>query len=1339
MASVRSTAMETMREVGQATRGPQVPPRPQKPPRPERPPRPAKPDHLRPTKQTPCCICACPEKVWKCLQCDDSFCDKCWSEARPHQPGKVGYDGRQHEKVDEAVIKQLQSIFAGVSNKEQQERHEADKNTTWFGVHQDNGQSYLEHTSRLVDILQESQRGEHDERFPHLVSFVRQTGAGKSTIIKILMTYNRNGIHDRKDYPAPVPGLVGDNISTTGNVHLYADVQTYGSQQPILYADCEGLAGGENPPRGLVLWEGMESVKHPRTYVKQNLRALTRLKLKWADVPPRSRREFAVTQLFPRILYTFSEVVVFVLQQARTFESQVLKPLIDWAAKSIDKSINQPSRPHIIIVLNQTDPTISDDEWDPKHATDKLMDDVAASVKQVGALKEVVAKLEHAGIKINTTRELLEFYYSSVTVIRIPWKGRYMQMYTQVKLLHQTIGNKCSESYHQKQTIRMVLNSQRLPQYVNAAYHHFSQHLDRPFDFVKEAQRHMPLPKSFGEHILNLMLSIYSITGDNTKTTFTKLCRPIAACIMLAAVRDNTQGSYSSILHNAYEAPLKDAFFQFCDSWLRCSFQKGSQTCGNTKNAHEKGHQAYTGKLISKGMYQPSFDALSSFSGWIRDIDLEINSLNAPAEDSHREEKDFVPAMHRSVMNDFYNETVTRLELKSHLTCLYCLQKIPSNPLPCGHMLCRACVQSCGDTRGQGLYQLRDCPLHPGETRWPSPVNIRFKPKEAGVRVLCLDGGGVRGIVELAILRKMQSVLGDHVPIQNFFDLIVGTSTGGIIALGLGVKRWNVELCTIHFKNLCQQAFTPRGPSFLKPLAIAGYKSYYRTKPLEAALQSAFDDNTWLYGDQKLASPASIRVAVTATVASDGRPTILSNYNTEAERSHVRYGFLRPHDPDKELKVWQAARATSAAPPHFKDFAHFDASYIDGAMHYNCPVEVADQERRLLWEEVSDWPADLVLSLGTGYTDKANEIKPPIPRERSFIHFANVLRIAIGILETQMDCEEIWKRYHNGVMATKKMQRDEEKDRNIRINLKFPGKRPALDDANALDHIERLAQNGFQYNGDVWRAAHKLVATSFYFEKENIKPSTNGTYQCSGTILCRFSEGTDDLKGLGHIMQHLVKGDFIPCFLIQDCTAKVKGGHRVEFPLAIMDDMQKRGSFLLPPITDFGIPHYDSETNISLCLWPDTYTYGAKTTHDEAALFSISGFPRHLCSPQTSSLPKGDSDNGVEGSRESLDGASVGKFTDEVSADEDIPDEVGTSQPSLFSSPSIGSSGASLRSRYTLLGRGIPETEDGTESDTQSIATFRTAETRSHFGRLRNPFRGRRHRDSGHGVDGDEK
>jgi hypothetical protein len=51
-------------------------------------------------------------------------------------------------------------------------------------------------------------------------------------------------------FPSPVTGSINDNIPTSGDVHLYSDPATYFSATPMLYADCEGLDGGENIPRG---------------------------------------------------------------------------------------------------------------------------------------------------------------------------------------------------------------------------------------------------------------------------------------------------------------------------------------------------------------------------------------------------------------------------------------------------------------------------------------------------------------------------------------------------------------------------------------------------------------------------------------------------------------------------------------------------------------------------------------------------------------------------------------------------------------------------------------------------------------------------------------------------------------------------------------------------------------------------------------------------------------------------------------------------------------------------------------------------------------------------------
>jgi patatin-like phospholipase/acyl hydrolase len=55
---------------------------------------------------------------------------------------------------------------------------------------------------------------------------------------------------------------------------------------------------------------------------------------------------------------------------------------------------------------------------------------------------------------------------------------------------------------------------------------------------------------------------------------------------------------------------------------------------------------------------------------------------------------------------------------------------------------------------------------------------IQLRPRCAGARVLTLDGGGIRGIVELAVLRSLEKGVGLGIQISELFDLVVGTSTG---------------------------------------------------------------------------------------------------------------------------------------------------------------------------------------------------------------------------------------------------------------------------------------------------------------------------------------------------------------------------------------------------------------------------------------------------------------------------------------------------------------------------------------------------------------------------------
>ena len=77
--------------------------------------------------------------------------------------------------------------------------------------------------------------------------------------------------------------------------------------------------------------------------------------------------------------------------------------------------------------------------------------------------------------------------------------------------------------------------------------------------------------------------------------------------------------------------------------------------------------------------------------------------------------------------------------------------------------------------------------------------------------------------------------------------------------------------------KLCSPAFSARP---LKRAALVSHNSLYKTKPLEAALQEAFDPDALLFGGVAQGEQSSIKVAVTSTSAAENRPVILANYNT---------------------------------------------------------------------------------------------------------------------------------------------------------------------------------------------------------------------------------------------------------------------------------------------------------------------------------------------------------------------------------------------------------------------------------------------------------------------------
>jgi Patatin-like phospholipase len=120
--------------------------------------------------------------------------------------------------------------------------------------------------------------------------------------------------------------------------------------------------------------------------------------------------------------------------------------------------------------------------------------------------------------------------------------------------------------------------------------------------------------------------------------------------------------------------------------------------------------------------------------------------------------------------------------IRSNKTCLPCLQAAPDHVLGCGHSYCPRCIQELGkpSSNFECAWVMLGCALCRSAEE-ERPHLVRLKGRCAGARILTLDGGGIRGIIELSLLRAIDEILGFEIPMRDMVDVIVGTSTGTFI------------------------------------------------------------------------------------------------------------------------------------------------------------------------------------------------------------------------------------------------------------------------------------------------------------------------------------------------------------------------------------------------------------------------------------------------------------------------------------------------------------------------------------------------------------------------------
>ncbi len=213
-------------------------------------------------------------------------------------------------------------------------------------------------------------------------------------------------------------------------------------------------------------------------------------------------------------------------------------------------------------------------------------------------------------------------------------------------------------------------------------------------------------------------------------------------------------------------------------------------------------------------------------------------------------------------------------------------------------------------------------------------------------QILSLSGGGFLGLYTVTILAELENETGQ--PLARSFDLISGTSVGGIIALALAAEVPAIEIKNAFEKNgrkifSCRPVPTGRWSGY-RDLARFAFKPKYDGKYLKKTVEQ-------IVGEQTLIRHLRHRVLVPAVNVTKGQVQI---FKTPHHASFSR---------DLRLRVADVAMATSAAPTYFPLAEIEDSLFVDGGLYANSPDLLALHEaQHFLKIDIADIH---LLSIGT--------------------------------------------------------------------------------------------------------------------------------------------------------------------------------------------------------------------------------------------------------------------------------------------------------------------------------------------------------------------------------------
>jgi hypothetical protein len=426
---------------------------------------------------------------------------------------------------------------------------------------------------------------------------------------------------------------------------------------------------------------------------------------------------------------------------------------------------------------------------------------------------------------------LFERYYSSVYVCYVPLKG-YGEYGTSDMVMQQ--GERLrrrilSDSARVQQTRAknwIRYDARLLSMTFRYGFQHLASRTAEPFDFSVLRQQ-ATLPESTEARItsfLNLCLS------ERVEANFAYASEVIASSLVRHALKAADVGKFSTSSPTSitpenfqltfpdidtvcdplivYSAGMKGAcqraVEQFLDASQECAFVDNATgiRCVNTKNGHAKGHQGSLGTFLAHGYFvSGDFDT----SRFLENIESLVKSTLKDIVDKnmdHDRTVNYLAIRHQHILQSapdrefWFPKTPSRASTLLYALfgrlfssfsatndpCYGCLFGRPEYKLPCGHYICQECIVDFDQKEKTGPYHVA---LHLkcvccGAPTLRQGYKVPVRPQISGLRILSLDGGGVRGIIQLVTLQRLESLIDLDLPLGQFFDLIVGTSAGKI-------------------------------------------------------------------------------------------------------------------------------------------------------------------------------------------------------------------------------------------------------------------------------------------------------------------------------------------------------------------------------------------------------------------------------------------------------------------------------------------------------------------------------------------------------------------------------